>query len=61
MEDDRIIGPLKGPIYYYFVEDIEDGDKEKNFDAIKSAMKNAPKEVIDSLKIMKNLTINCMK
>lgn len=53
MEDDRIIGPLKGPIYYYFVEDIEDGDEEKNFDAIESAMKNAPKDVIDSLKIMK--------
>lgn len=53
MEDNRVIGPLKGPIYYYFAEDIEDGDEKKNIDAIKSAMKNAPKEVVDSLKIMK--------
>lgn len=53
MKDDRIIGPLKGPIYYYFTEDIEDGDEDKNFNAIESAMENAPKEVIDSLKIMK--------
>lgn len=29
MEDNRVIGPLKGPIYYYFAEDIEDGDEKK--------------------------------
>lgn len=52
MKDDRVIGPLKGPIYYY-LEDTEEDDKKKNFDAIDFAIENTPKDVIDSLKIMK--------
>jgi len=54
MDDDRIIGPIKGPVFYYFNYDEKnkaehEKDVQENFDAIQNYIDNEPKTLLDSL------------
>jgi len=58
LNDDDILPPLKGPLYYYFYGDNIEENKykasvQKNIDAIESYIKYSAAEVVKSINILK--------